>query len=430
MHHSSRLVLSAILVLLLVAWGSAPAYSETVGPVIAGVVLEYEGGSPHPYPGGKGNQPKIWTETVTSPGAEFIRVHLANVDLQPRDVVGVGSPDGSQLYLYKGMGPFEDGDVWSFAIHGDTAIVGIWAGKKSGYGYDIDAIGHGTISLQQSSGASSMACGDDAREEVACHLPEVSASSSATARLLTIDQQGFQVLCTGWLVSGSTPNTLITANHCVSHPGEVRATQATFNHQFTTCLDGIQAPTTEFLGDQLLKTNNVWRNGEGNENGLDYTLMTLLGDPESTWGELTPTVDAPAIGDEIWIVQHPDGVQKKIAYYEDVIGGARCQIDMVDQTFGLSAYDSQMAYACDTSGGASGSAVVDALSGLVLGIHHFGNVATCYNAATEMPEICGDAGELLSCTCTSLLPNGASCTADSECCSGTCKKTKSRFTCQ
>ncbi len=43
------------------------------------------------------------------------------------------------------------------------------------------------------------------------------------------------------------------------------------------------------------------------------------------WGELTPTVDAPRVGDELWIIQHPDGVEKKIGYYEEVIGGQRCK---------------------------------------------------------------------------------------------------------
>ena len=47
----------------------------------------------------------------------------------------------------------------------------------------------------------------------------------------------------------------------------------------------------------------------------------------------------------------------------------------------------------------SGSPVLDAGTGRVIGIHHFGGVSSnpCLNSATQMKNICPDAGALLSC---------------------------------
>ncbi|HEV8629288.1 MAG TPA: serine protease, partial [Thermoanaerobaculia bacterium] len=56
-------------------------------------------------------------------------------------------------------------------------------------------------------------------------------------------------------------------------------------------------------------------------------------------------------------------------------------------------------YSCDSAGGASGSPIIDAGTGRVIAIHHFGGVSSspCLNSATQMKQICPNAGSLLSC---------------------------------
>ncbi|MBI2955783.1 MAG: hypothetical protein HYY26_00585 [Acidobacteria bacterium] len=112
-------------------------------------------------------------------------------------------------------------------------------------------------------------------------------------------------------------------------------------------------------------------------------------------------------------------------------------MDKTGQTYSRSAPGSQVAYACDSEGGSSGSPIVAPASGRAIALHHFGGVEgnPCLNAGTAMADICADAGSLLNCAgdgggaCT-LLPAGAACTDNSQCCSGNCKGRPSAKTCK
>jgi len=90
---------------------------------------------------------------------------------------------------------------------------------------------------------------------------------------------------------------------------------------------------------------------------------------------------------------------KTIAYWKDSAHTLRCNVSTVNQTYGVSAANSQVGYSCDSVGGASGSPIIDAGTGRVIGLHHFGGVggSTCLNSATQLKNICPDAGSLLSC---------------------------------
>jgi len=349
--------------------------------------------SPHPYPVGADHRPVVWTDTVRSPGAEFVRVHFSSLDLAEGDFVTVASPDGGQSWTYFGKGPQGTGEFWAFAIDGDTAIVDLHGGGTRGHGYAIDAVGHGTQKLGASP-TPEVVCGTDGREDVACHLPETDAAQKPVARLL-FTSRGSQFLCTGWLVAGSIANTMLTNNHCFKTQKEVNTVQAMFNFQRTACGGSTNATATSYNGGTFLRTNSLDR--KGSKGGLDYTIFTLQGSPASVWGVLVATTKAVAVGDLIWFVQHPAGGVKKIGYWEDSSQTARCKVDATNQTYGRSAPNSQTAYGCDSEGGSSGSPIVDAFTGHVISLHHFGGVGACLNGGTAMAAICSDAGALLSC---------------------------------
>jgi V8-like Glu-specific endopeptidase len=381
------------------ALGLALGSAAWAGPLKVGDVRPYRAESPHPYPLGTDARPAVWTETVISPGAEFVRVHFKNLDLAPGDYLTVSSPDGAQAWTYTGRGPHKNGDVWAFAIDGDTAVVQIHGGRGAGHGYAIDAVGHGTVNLSGKHGpAPEVVCGTEGREDVACHIGEAGfdGAQRPVARLL-FTSGGSQFLCTGWLASGSNNSTLVTNNHCIANQTETSSLQAKFNFQRTTCGGGTNAATTDYAGGTFLKTNSV--NRKGGRGGLDYTLLTLLNNPEGTWGELLPTTKAAAINDLIWFIQHGGGNEKKVGYWEDAAKTVRCAVDLVDQTYSRSAPASQTAYACDSEGGSSGSPIVAAGTNHVIALHHFGGVTNnpCLNSGTEMSSICADAGSLLSC---------------------------------
>ncbi|HSN97151.1 MAG TPA: trypsin-like peptidase domain-containing protein [Candidatus Nanopelagicales bacterium] len=371
-----------------------------IAPIKAGDVLEYLAETPHPYTSG-------WRHQISSPGATFVRVHLSGLDLAPGDYVTVSSPDGSQSHRYEGQGPNGDGDVWAFAIDGDAAVVELHAEAGGAHGFTIDTIGHGTLSLSELDGKGTgpsaksqqpneeVICGTDGRDDAACH-PALDALQKPIARLL-FSKSGSQYLCTGWLVAGSNQNSMLTNAHCFTTQTEVNSVEARFNYQRSSCGGSTNATTTSYTGGTLLKFSSDARKGKSG--GLDYTLFTVQGDAEATWGEIIPTTKAAPVGTEILFIQHPGGRPKQIGYWEDDAQTIRCQLNAVDQSYGSATPGTQSGYGCDSEGGSSGSPILEAATGRAIALHHYGNVSTstCLNGGTEMSAVCADAGSLLSC---------------------------------
>ncbi len=334
-------------------------------------------------------------EKVTSEGAKFIRLHFVDFDLAEGAVLTVSSPDGRQKYAYTGLGTNQNGDFWSFAIDGDAVQVEVH-GEGS---YRILDVGHGTVDLNASLPAPQIVVGTDGREDIACHTGEavVNASQKPVARLLFTVKRA-QYLCTGELVRGSNANTLITNNHCFSDQTATSTVEARFNYQYTTCGGATLSATTSFAGGTFLKTNSVTYNKrKASTTGLDYTIITLQGTPEVTFGELIPTSKATTVGTQLNFIQHPAGLPKQIGYWEDAEHSIRCKIDTINQTYSTSYPNSQVGYGCDSEGGSSGSAITRASDGMMIALHHFGGVTTTLNSGTMMNLICSNAGLLLDC---------------------------------
>lgn len=395
MHRFTRLLFATALVLFLAgtaAWAQSPLRVGSVRPYLAE--------TPHPYPMGTADRAVVWTDTVVSQGAEFVRVHFSGLNLAPGDYVSVSSPDGRQRWIYTDAGPRGDGDVWAFAVDGDTAIVKIHGGRGQGHGYRIDAVGHGEVRLDTrgTGPVPEVVCSTDGREDAACYMSDAafSAAQAPVARLL-FASGAYLYVCTGWLARGANESTLVTNNHCISRQREADSLEAMFNFQRTECGGSVDAPTATYAGGPILKTNNIRKHGR--REGLDYTLIALMGNPEATWGKLIPTTRATAEGDPIWFIQHPGGGRKTVGVWEDADHAVLCKLDAVDQSLKGIAPSSQNFYACDSEGGSSGSPIVDPATGRVIGLHHFGGITDnpCLNGGTEMPEICADAGPLLDC---------------------------------
>jgi len=383
-------IVSVVTGAVLMLWGAAAAQAQS--RIKVGDELSYRAMTPAVYPSGAPDRPVTWSETVFSPGATFLRVHFNKLNLPDGDYLTVASPDGSEYWTYTGKGPRGTGEFWSFIVEADTALVELHSGSMAKgrggrFGVAIDRIAHGTEPINEDgSFIQKVICGTDGKENVACHTD---VNVNPVARL-SFQSGGSSFLCTGWLVAGSNANTMMTNNHCFTTQAEVDTVQARFNYQTTTCTGSTQATTTTYAGGTFLKTNSV--------NNLDYTLFTLQGNPSATWGQYTATSKSPTVGLTLNFPQHPGGRVKQIAFWKDSAHTLRCNVSTINQTYGVTP-GSQMGYSCDTEGGSSGSPVIDAGTGRVLGIHHFGGVSSnpCLNSATQMKNICPDAGALLSC---------------------------------
>jgi V8-like Glu-specific endopeptidase len=356
-----------------------------------GRVLSFDFDSPHPLPAS-------FSHTFNFPGAAFLRLHFQDFNLAPGDMLVVSSLDGSQVWEYTGLGTNDNGDFWSFAVNGEGVKVDVLAPSGQSFGFRIVEAGYGTVNLDAVLPVPNVVCGDDGRKAVACYSdPVVVAAQKPVARLL-FTSGGAQYLCTGELVRGSNASTLITNAHCMDTQTEVSSLQAKFNYQYTACGGTTLAATTDYPGDTLLKTN-AERYNKRKGTGLDYTLLTLKNNPEATWGELIPTKAEATVGSLINFIQHPGGSPKMVGYYENSSQTIRCKVDTVNMTYGSAAPNSQIGYGCDSEGGSSGSAITRASDGKIVGLHHYGGVASspCLNSATRMSLICTNAGNLLSC---------------------------------
>lgn len=374
---------------------AAPA---AMAQIKVGDVRSHTAESPHPYPAGTGGSVVVWRDVVQSPGATFLRLHFEDLELGAGDAVTVSSPDGLHSWTLTGRGPNASGDVWSFAIDGDTAIVRIHGGSAPSFGYRITEIVHGTGSpAGRSQPVSPLGrpqesmCGTNGLEPVACHTNEagIAQTQQPIARLL-YQSGGEAFACTGALVRGAVDSLLLTNNHCLPSQAEVNTLQATFGFQRSACSNGVLSEGMMYAGDLLVSTST----------SLDYSLVTLHGNPEAAWGELLPTAADAEVGTPFWLVQHPGGGPKEIGYWEDAARTSRCKVATRSVTIETWAPDSQMEYACDTLGGSSGSPLVRADSNRIVGLHHIGALPppqTCLNAATMMRFICKDAGNLLGC---------------------------------
>ena len=380
-------VLTLVMVLALGAFvfaaggGTAAAEEEMGQKQVAGKVLPSQSQALRHAKGSL-------SEAVTSEGAKFIRLHFVDFDLAEGAVLTVSSPDGAQKFSYTGRGVNGNGDFWSFAIDGDAVNVDV-QGQGS---YRILDMGHGTIDLQ-SIPTPEIVVGTDGREDIACHTGEavVNAAQKPVARLLFTVKRS-QYLCTGELVRGSNANTLITNNHCFADQTATSTLEARFNYQYTTCGGATLEATTSYAGGTFLKTNAVkYSSRKPTTTGLDYTIVTLQGTPETTFGELIPTSATYAVGTQMNFIQHPAGLPKKIGYWEDAEHTIRCKIDTINMTYGSSAPNSQAGYGCDSEGGSSGSAITRASDGKMIALHHYGGVTTVLNSGTMMALICTNA---------------------------------------
>jgi V8-like Glu-specific endopeptidase len=386
---SKMRIVTVVAVALALVGAVAPAGAQA--RIKVGDELPYAAATPAAYPLGGADRPVSWSETVVSPGATFLRIHFSKLNLPDGDFVTVARPDGADFWTYTGKGPRGTGEFWSFSVESDTAVVELHSGSQlkarpGRYGIAIDRIAHGTLPMDaDGSLLEKVICGTDGREDVACHT---SVNVRPIARL-SFQSGGSSFVCTGWLVAGSNNSTMMTNQHCVDNQTEVTTVQARFNYQRTTCGGSTTAATTTYAGGTFLRTSA----------SLDYTLLTLQGNPEATWGEYTATTKSPTVGLTINFPQHPGGGLKRIAWWKDSAHTLRCSVSTVNANYGGAAANSQMGYSCDSEGGSSGSPVMDAGTGRIIGLHHFGGVSSnpCLNSATQLKNICPNAGSLISC---------------------------------
>lgn len=460
---------SKLVVWLCAAVLAGAAWAGPVGPTTVGQLETISLGTPHPYGIGSGGNARTWT--VRHPGATYIRLHFSQFDLAPGDSLQLSNADGTEFYAYSGRGPYGNGEFWAAIIGGDILTLRLQSTDGTGFGFEVDSYGRGTVPLGgamvpggEEPGTPESICGVNDHKDVECYAgtPEYD-----KAKTTVLEYIGCCTACTAFKVSDS--GQFLTNNHCTSTQAGVQSVELRFYYQRPGCNTGTANYTGTTHGASLLKTDAT----------LDYTLFTTNSDTSSVpCAELENR--QPGNGEQIFIAGHPGAGPKRLSIDSDLDAGGKCTVQSNSCTG--NAVGSDVCYYCDTEGGSSGSPVFSSVTDKVVALHHFGGclnsgarmdkifpqissllgactgsggggTPVCGNGIKESGESCdgsdlggqtcqsqGFGGGTLACTASCTLDTsgctaacrakGAACTLDAQCCSGGCNGKVGKKTCR
>ncbi|MEV4721811.1 serine protease [Micromonospora noduli] len=325
--------------------------------------------------------PNGGTQIIQHPGATYVKVHFSSLRLAQGDYVTVSSRDGKESYRYDrhlnratGSDYTTDGQpgFWAMSVEGDTAVVTLHSSRPSrGNAATIDRFwrGYDRTEIAAHNFSTQSVCSTDARRDVVCYQnshPTEYARGRAVARLL-ISGGG---LCTTWRV-GNT-NRMLTNKHCFSTQSAVSGSEMQFNYQCATCGGANPGAGTKVSGATLYRVSS------GGSSQLDYTLYSVNNFAAiQGFGTLYLATTATSNGTRIYVPGHGDGSAKRLSIYEDTQNGATCAVRNANyNTWNIS-------YSCDTSGGNSGSPVLNA-SHRVIALHHLGGCPSNQGAKAHL----------------------------------------------
>ncbi|RAO01855.1 hypothetical protein GAR05_01463 [Micromonospora saelicesensis] len=325
--------------------------------------------------------PNGGTQIIQHPGATYVKVHFSSLRLAQGDYVTVSSRDGKESYRYDrhlnratGSDYTTDGQpgFWAMSVEGDTAVVTLHSSRLSrGSAAIIDRFwrGYDSTEIAAHNFSTQSVCSTDARRDVVCYQnshPTEYARGRAVARLL-ISGGG---LCTTWRV-GNT-NRMLTNKHCFSTQSAVSGSEMQFNYQCATCGGANPGAGTKVSGATLYRVSS------GGSSQLDYTLYSVNNFAAiQGFGTLYLATTATSNGTRIYVPGHGDGTAKRLSIYEDTQNGATCAVRNANyNTWNIS-------YSCDTSGGNSGSPVLNA-SHRVIALHHLGGCPSNQGAKAHL----------------------------------------------
>lgn len=146
---------------------------------------------------------------------------------------------------------------------------------------------------------------------------------------------------TGFMVC---PDLFLTCNHVIDQEGLLPSTVLRFN--FQNNFAGNPEIFKDFVPATILHTNKT----------LDYTLLSVAGNPGTEWGYLRLNSDIPVAGSRVNIIQHPNGLPKQISLQNNFVKYSDSK---------------RIQYVTTTMPGSSGSPVFNDMWE-VIGLHHAG----------------------------------------------------------
>jgi len=375
--------------------------AEAEKPVTIGEHVKTKLETPHPYmSSGSAEAALTWVDEIVFPGATYISVHFAKMDLAEGDYVVVRSEDGAQAWTYTGHGRHDLGispqGFFATHINGNAAVVELYtSGTSTSFGYAIDKYGRGynndeildywqrglgeVMNLPIPRSWSESLCTTDDTEEAKCYQasePDAYDKARAVVRLL----YNGSAHCTGWLVGNA--GHLMTNEHCIGSQTQLDAIDFEFMAEgadcATDCSSVLGCPgTIEASGGSLVQVDAA----------LDFSLVipdTSTGtgtDLPATYGFMKIRPTGAVLGERMYIVQYPAGWGKRFAM-KSTYPGAPDNVDGLAHVGSLtetpcSGGPGDVGYWADTQGGSSGSPVLGYSDNKIIALHHCRGDASC-----------------------------------------------------
>jgi subtilisin-like proprotein convertase family protein len=324
-----------------------------------------------------------WEQVIHHPGASYIKVHVAALNLIGKDYITISNQEGSQSYTYPGDDFTQDDQpgFWALSIMGENAIIKLHShhppetidrNKATQVKVVVDqyVYGFSPAEIAQKMTQSEIICGNDDRQDAICYenLLDEYNNSKPVVRLLINESW----LCTGWRIGNG--NYILTNEHCLNDQASVDSTEVWFNYQHTSCGGEIETIPTIVSGKKFLTTDYE----------KDVSLFTVNNfDSIKQFGYLELDIRAPILDEEIYIPQHGAGNPKQLAIFSDSNAGNICRINS-PVAAGNNGALIDTGYLCDTEGGSSGSPVLARSSHKVIALHHWGG---CENQGIRIDQI-------------------------------------------
>ncbi|MEM1177616.1 MAG: serine protease, partial [Acidobacteriota bacterium] len=322
----------------------------------------------------------VWTHSVSMEGAAFLRPRFADFDLRPGDSLIVRSASGRVVETLRGQGPKDRRSFWGLSAFGSELHLELrFRGVYRQAPFRITDVIVGDPAMLESvtavpgapaPPAQKSICAPADFEDVVCYDSDTPkwANIFASAGVATADTGAGALWCSGANVSPL--NYVLTNHHCIGSQSECDNAEFIFKYYRTGCNDG--SPTTQdwvsYRCDEMVAFS-PWNNQcDSPIDELDFSLHSVMGDPATDFGFVTPDPTPLNNGEGIYIVQHPSGRPHEIAHGS----GANVEIDTGGGALSVLRYYDTL----DTEGGSSGSPVFRESDDLMVGLHHCGGCST------------------------------------------------------
>src|SRR5436190_1203319 len=170
--------------------------------------------------------------------------------------------------------------------------------------------------------------------------------SIAIIRLIMSDGSNRETNCTGFLL---TQDLLMTNQHCISEPWQLDTAKATFGYES-------QAPPA--MEQDTIPFDSI----EMQDKSLDFIILHLKWPARNNWRPAKIDMRPISQNQQLILIQHPSEQRK-------VLSAIECTVASVSVT-DRPQYANDFYHLCDCAGGSSGSPVIDAATGRVVGLHH------------------------------------------------------------